>query len=214
MNEFTEDEETGEKVYSEISDGQQVSLGGMISTFKKLQTRSGQFMAFVTVEDLYGSVECVCFPKVYEKVKAFLLPDKVVSISGKISINDDKAPSIIVDKMVEFTIDGEVKYETESVPTMSMNNALGKGDNGAQTADVRRVESNPEKPKTLWLNISNLEQEDIEELMETLTYYAGDTQVIFVKDGKKLRCSQSVTPNRALLAELSGFLEEKCIKLV
>ena len=214
MNEFTEDEDTGERTYSELSDGQQVNLGGMISTFKKLQTRSGQFMAFVTVEDLYGAVECVCFPKVYEKVKAFLLPDKVVSISGKISINDDKAPSIIVDKMVEFTLDGEVQTEVESKPALASGSAFKENASGVRTEDVKRVENEPQKPKTLWLNISNLEQEDIEELMETLTYYSGDTQVIFVQDGKKLRCSQSVTPNRALLAELSGFLEEKCIKLV
>ena len=186
-------------------------MGGMISAYKKLQTRSGQFMAFVTVEDLYGSVECVCFPKVYDKVKAFLVPDKVVSISGKISINDDKAPSIIVDKMIEFTVNGAVAVEEEKEVASTGNKEKVTAVQNAKAEETPVVS---DKPKTLWLNISGLEQEDVDELVETLSYYAGDTQVIFVQNGKKLRCSQGVTANRALLAELSGFLEEKCIKLI
>ena len=166
-------------------------------------------MAFVTVEDLYGSVECVCFPKVYDKIKSFLAPDRVVSVSGKISINDDKAPSIIVDKMEEFSL--------EETPIVARNAEISKGGytqtQGAPNANEQAKEVE-EKPKTLWLNISDLEDEDVEELMETLCYYAGETQVIFVKNGKKFLCSQKVTPNRALLAELAGFLDEKSIKLV
>ena len=48
-----QDEETGEKKYNDIADGQLVTMGAMISTYKKLQTRSGSTMAFITVEDMY-----------------------------------------------------------------------------------------------------------------------------------------------------------------
>ena len=104
-NTYEENDETGEKTYAEIADGQQVSMGGMIGAFKKLKTRSGAFMAFVTVEDLYGSIECVCFPKIYECIKGFLVPDRVVSLSGKLSIEEEKLPVIIVDKMSEFSLE-------------------------------------------------------------------------------------------------------------
>ncbi len=109
LTEYMEDEETGVKTYTELSDGQQVTMGGMIAATKKLQTRSGSFMAFVTVEDLYGTVECVCFPNVYERIKSFLAVDAVVSLSGKIDINEEKAPTIIVDRMSEFRIDEQEK---------------------------------------------------------------------------------------------------------
>ncbi|MFQ9739378.1 MAG: OB-fold nucleic acid binding domain-containing protein [Christensenellaceae bacterium] len=105
LTEYLEDEETGAKTYTEISDGQQVTMGGMVAATKKLQTRSGSFMAFVTIEDLYGTVECVCFPNVYEQIRSFLVVDAVVSLSGKIDINEDKAPTIIVDRMTEFKLD-------------------------------------------------------------------------------------------------------------
>lgn len=199
LTEYMEDEETGVRTYTELSDGQQVTMGGMIAATKKLQTRSGSFMAFVTVEDLYGTVECVCFPNVYERIKSFLAVDAVVSLSGKIDINEEKAPTIIVDRMSEFRIDEQEK------PLHAENGRTGE----AAESAVKE-----EKEKTLWLNIGSMAQEDVDELMETLCYYQGDTPVYFVRDRKKMLCSQRVNPGKALMAELSSFLREDCIKLI
>ncbi len=199
LTEYMEDEETGVKTYTELSDGQQVTMGGMIAATKKLQTRSGSFMAFVTVEDLYGTVECVCFPNVYERIKSFLAVDAVVSLSGKIDINEEKAPTIIVDRMSEFRIDEQEK------PPHAEN---------ARTGETAEAAAKEEKEKTLWLKISGMAQEDVDELMETLCYYQGDTPVYFVRDRKKMLCSQRVNPGKALMAELSSFLREDCIKLI
>ena len=199
LNAYTEDEETGVKTYTDIADGMAVSMGGMIGAFKKLKTRNGSFMAFVTVEDLYGSIECVCFPKVYERMRDFLLADKVVTLTGKVSIDAEKAPVIIVDKISEF----------------SEEDAQAKGNGKAQTTDQRVIKKEKsDADKKLWLNVRSLVDEDIEELMETLTFYEGETPVYFVKNGKKMLCSQKVNPNRALMAELASFLSEEEIKLI
>ena len=207
LNDYVEEEE-GVKQYTEIQDGQQVTMGGMISAYKKLKTRSGSFMAFVTVEDLYGSIECVCFPKIYDRIRGFLENDRVVSLSGKISIEQDKAPVIIVDKMWEFTLaeDNKAPIETNAAPlTQSMERPAKPSEKPQVKEDAK---------KTLWLNVTDLEDEDIDELLDTLSYYAGETEVFFVQNGKKMRCSQKVTPNKALMAELASFLPEKCIKLL
>ncbi len=202
LNDYTQEDEEGEKHYNQISDGQQITMGGMIGAFKKLKTRSGSFMAFVTVEDLFGSIECVCFPKVYDKIRSFLETDKVVSLSGRISIEEEKAPVIIVDKMWEFTLD-----EQKATPP-----------NGAEypptQAEKPRAVSKPDAPKKLWLNIGELADEDVEELLDTLSFYAGETEVYFVRGREKMRCTQKVTPNKALMAELSTFFSENCIKLL
>ena len=202
LTEYTEDEDTGVRNYTEISDGQSVTMGGMISSYKKLQTRSGSFMAFVTVEDLYGTVECVCFPNVYDRIKSFLAPDTVVSLSGKIDIDEEKAPTIIVDRMTEF-----LPEEGEEKPASSAGHPFPVRPSApAGTA--------PGKERALWLKIGGMADEDVEELMETLCSYEGDTPVYFVRDRKKMLCSQRVTPGRALMAELSSFLSDDCIKLV
>ena len=203
LNEFEEDEETGRKTYHDIKDGLQVTMGGMISTFKKLKTRSGSFMAFVTVEDLYGSIECVCFPKIYDRMRNFLVEDRVVSLSGKISIEDEKPPVIIVEKINEFTLEESGK---PIAPTTQNDTVSVRAE--------RPVAEKKDAEKRLWLNVTDLEDEDVEELLDTLTFYAGETEVCFVKGKTKQLCSQKVTPNKALMAELSSFLPQNCIKLV
>ena len=200
LNAYEENEETGEKKYTEIEDGQQITMGGMIAAFKKLKTRSGSFMAFVTVEDLYGSIECVCFPKVYERMRNFLENDRVVSLSGKISIEEEKQPVIIVDRISEFNLDE---------PTDKQAVAYTHAETARKPAPVQKSDAE----KRLWLNVSELEEEDIEELLETLSFYVGETPVYFVKDGKKMLCSQKVALGKALMAELASFLAENCIKL-
>lgn len=216
LGEYEEDEETGVKTYTEIKDGQTVSMGGMVSAFKKLQTRSGTVMAFVTVEDLYGTVECVCFPKVYDRIKNFLSGDVVVRVTGRLDINEDKAPTIIVERMEEFQL-------PEDKPNAQV------GQNGASphrevafaapqkqaVKEQKPTVAKAEKDKKLWLNITGIEPIDLEELLETLTFYEGETPVYFVDKatGKKSVCTQKVAISRALLAELATFLSDDCIKI-
>jgi DNA polymerase-3 subunit alpha len=207
LNAYTENED-GEKTYTELENGQQVTMGGMIGAFKKLKTRSGAFMAFVTVEDLYGSIECVCFPKIYERIRNFLESDRVVSVSGKISIEEEKAPVIIVDKMTEFDIE-----EIESRPQVQTMPAVREV---SYELKAQPITSAPvqKKAQQLWLNVTPLDEEDVDELLEVLSAYAGDTVVWFVKDGKKMLCSEKVNVNKVLMAELATFLPETCIKLI
>ena len=197
-----EESEDGVKAYSEISHGKEITMGGMIGAIKKVKTRSGSLMAIVTVEDMFGSIECVCFPKVYDKIRNFLEVDRVVSLTGKISIDEEKAPDIIVEKMWEFTLD-----DTTATPAKAT--AIDES-----ITPIASAAQKTEKTKRLWLNVSGMEEADVEELLETLTFYAGDTEVFFVQDGKKMRCSEKVVLNKALMAELSSFLPENCIKVV
>jgi len=172
----------------------------MLGAYKKLKTRTGSLMAFITVEDMYGAIECVCFPKIYDKIRNFLETDRVVSLSGKISIDEDKAPVIILDSMREFSVEESKSAQIQATQKTKLQSSANREKSDAE--------------KKLWLNITNLDEADIDELMETLTFYDGETSVFFVKEGKKMLCSQKVTPSRALLAELCAFLPESAIKLL
>ena len=72
----------------------------------------------------------------------------------------------------------------------------------------------PARAKALWLNIGSLSDEDVEELMESLCSYEGDTPVYFVRGRTKMVCSQKVNPGKALMAELASFLSRENIKLI
>lgn len=75
-------------------------IGGMISSVKTvLSKKSNKFMAFATLEDLYGKIEVIVFPQCYEKYKESLKPDKKVILSGTVSVEDDGDAKFICDKV-------------------------------------------------------------------------------------------------------------------
>ena len=92
-----EEDENGETVYTDVSDGISVSMGGIITAMKKVSTKSGQFMSILTVEDLYGSIECVMFPKIHEKYRNKIEQDNIVEIKGKLQLRDGREPSIMIE---------------------------------------------------------------------------------------------------------------------
>ncbi|MDE6676915.1 MAG: hypothetical protein K2K12_04320, partial [Clostridia bacterium] len=184
LSDFEEDEETGDRTYRQIKSGMPVSMGGIIAGIKKVNTRSGSVMAFVTVEDLYGSVECLAFPQVYERIKSNLKQDAVVKITGKIDTPSEKLPVVIIDKLEEF-VPPEEKKETEKVSPLE---------------------------KSLWLDARKISEEEFAELIDTLEGYAGTTKTKILHGGKRFEYSVNLT--RAFLAEVRTLLSEECIKIV
>jgi len=89
-------------INSKIYDGKKVVLGGMISHKKNMLTKNNNMMSFISLEDLYGDVECIVFPTVYERYLEFLLEDNLIIVEGKISMSDVDKPQIIVEKIREL----------------------------------------------------------------------------------------------------------------
>lgn len=83
-------------------DGQQVRLGGMIDEKHLKSTRNNAVMAFATLEDLYANIELIVFPKVYERVRDALEPQKIVQVGGRLSLREDEDPKIIVESLQEL----------------------------------------------------------------------------------------------------------------
>ena len=92
-----EENEDGEVEYKDLTDGMTVEMGAVITSVKKIATKSGQTMLAVVLEDLYGSCEGVIFPKLYDKLKDLAEVDSVVKVKGKLQIRDEREPSIIID---------------------------------------------------------------------------------------------------------------------
>ena len=70
-------------------DGSEIAIGGRISTTKKVITRSGDEMAFITVEDDFDSIEVIVFPKLYSRVKATRSKDNVVLVRGRLEEQEE-----------------------------------------------------------------------------------------------------------------------------
>ena len=96
---FQPDEETGLSV---VMDNQKVVVGGMVTEKTIKYTKNNKVMAFVTLEDLVGTVEVVVFPRDYEKYQSLLDEDARVLIQGRVSAEDDKASKLILERVRTF----------------------------------------------------------------------------------------------------------------
>lgn len=86
-----------------VRDGERAVVGGMITSKTMKATKNNKMMAFITVEDLVGTVEVIVFPKDYEKNAKLLNVDSKVFVSGRISAEEDKASKLIFERMTPFT---------------------------------------------------------------------------------------------------------------
>ena len=85
-----------------VKDESKVVIGGMITEKTIKYTKNNKVMAFITLEDLVGTVEVVVFPRDYERNAALIETDSKVFIMGKVSAEDDKASKLICEKIVSF----------------------------------------------------------------------------------------------------------------
>ena len=96
---FQLDEETG---HTKVHDGAKEIIGGMITEKTIKHTKTNQMMAFITIEDLLGTVEVVVFPRDYEKNRDYLEADSKVFVRGRVSEEDDKPSKLICEKIIPF----------------------------------------------------------------------------------------------------------------
>lgn len=191
MQNYEEDEE-GRRTYPELTDGAPVTMGGIIGTYKRIMTRSGSAMAFISVEDLYGSIECVAFPNVYERIKQVVSSDKIVYLTGKMQLDSEKAPVIILDTMKE--------YDGGAMPA-----------GGGAAAAAR-----PAKPveHALWLNASALSDEEFDDFIALFSHYSEGSTTVKIKRGGGLYKMKGINDCRGLREELYLYLGENDIVMV
>ncbi len=112
--EFSEEGEVAMQEIEEndqVKDGQPVVCGGVITAIKKIMTKSGN-MAFLTIEDLYGSFDVMLFSKLYTKFKDIAVEDGLITVRGKISLRPGKSPCIIAENLISWD-----KREEENIST-------------------------------------------------------------------------------------------------
>lgn len=96
---FVLDEETNEV---KVKDNQKVTVGGMITEKTIKYTKNNKVMAFLTLEDLVGTVEVIVFPNSYEKYSSLLNEDEKVFITGRANVEEDKNGKLICEQITSF----------------------------------------------------------------------------------------------------------------
>ncbi|MBE6034598.1 MAG: DNA polymerase III subunit alpha [Clostridiales bacterium] len=85
-----------------VTDGMKATIAGIVSGKKTLITKNNKQMAFLDIEDLYGQIEVVVFPNVYEKYLQLIKEESILVIRGTVNFKEDEAPKILADKIVHI----------------------------------------------------------------------------------------------------------------
>jgi len=151
------------------SDGSIVRLACILSTIQQRTTKKGELMAFVTVEDQTGSMELVVFPRVYQQFQPYLVKDKVVLVTGKVSMRDNEGAKVIVNELVplnEKTV-ADIRIEESSRTT----------DSPYHTSMIPDIIEN--QPKGLYLRVLSLNSQEFTDAARVVSSWKGDVPVVF-----------------------------------
>ena len=157
-----------------FKDGSSVKFIGIISNVNKKFTRRNTIMAFVKIDDFYGSIETIVFDSIYNKSAGVLVEENKVRVEGKISIREDEGASIIVSKIDEFIDDANVDNNYVSVDITNLNDdekeklrtLIRKYRKLGDNARIDIVEDGITKPCGMILFNENVQREIIDAVKE------------------------------------------------
>lgn len=184
---------------SKIRDGDKVIIGGTIAEISKKITRNNAMMAFLRLEDLYGSVEVIVFPKTYEKVKSMLDDDALVIVAGRISMREEEEPKVLCERIEPLIKGSEEKLKANFDhskdrtrgydPTNNRSNVIAFERNQEQSKPV--IVDNGRK---IYIQVADEdEQKEAIEFLRVLSKdYSGNTRIILFR--KSDRVALNVSP--------------------
>lgn len=174
-------------------DGKKVTIVCVVSKVKTQLTKTNKMMAFVTVEDRYGSIEVVVFPNVYDRYAVFLSDANVVLIKGTLNFKENEEPKIICDSIAKARTNEECKQQ-----------GINIADNTLQKTVSRPARANV--PQALHIRIDDLDTPLYAKAKRVIDIFEGTTPVIFylTKSHRKVKAPASmwVTLNDVMIKEL------------
>lgn len=116
-----------------VKDGNRETIGGIVTSVTMKSTKSNKVMAFFTLEDIYGTVEVIVFPKDFEKYRFVLKEDERLFVTGRVSVNDEGDGKLICENILLFddvpsqlwvrfdNMEAYLKAEGELLATLAMD---------------------------------------------------------------------------------------------
>ena len=95
-------QEQVEENLADDMDGRRVTIGGIVTLKRNMVTKNNNMMAFITLEDIYGAVECIVFPATYDRYNSLIDEDSLIIIEGNISANEEDEPKIICQRITSL----------------------------------------------------------------------------------------------------------------
>ena len=176
-------------------DQQNAIIGGMISNKRIQTTKRNEIMAFLEIEDLYGTMEVIVFPRTLQQYNTIVNEENIVYIKGRLSIQEEENAKIIAQ---------EIKDINDKTPFVENQKKV-------YNRQVNNIE------ESLFLKIEDInDKENLQKIEKILKLYPGRDEVFLCTTvpKKKYKWNGNVTISNVLIENLKQILNETCIKIV
>lgn len=165
-------------------DGQIVDMGGILTEVKGKATKKGAYMGFITLEDLTGQIECLVFPKVYERYQGMMAVDDLVVLHGRLSIREEEAPKLLVEKLIPL----EAWHPEESAPAAPMGQSTARPvpppkRHASEAPKLTDAQAAAKAPRKLYLRLN---RPQMDAASSTLSLYPGSVPVYLHLPAEKM----------------------------
>ena len=202
--------EAGKSELSKYKDGDTVTFCGIITGITIKQTRSGQNMAFVSAEDMLGSIEIIVFPKTLQNYASFITASGVITVVGNISVEEEKEPKILAS-----VISGAPDENTVAPSHNGFRRSAG------QTADKinqHQYKQSKSHKRGLFLRFENESDPKIKKVLTITSIFDGDFPLVFYYKDKKhyevRHRNEFVFLNKTMVNELSRLLGDENVAIL
>jgi DNA polymerase-3 subunit alpha len=204
-------------------DGKQVTIGGAVTDIREITTKNGQKMAFIKIEDQFGSVEVLLFPAAYQQTLGIWQRDSVVLIRGKVTARDRDGNmgteiKVVVNDAREITVEQANAYQTTGrklkVPKAAKakaNAATAKGP-GAKAVDA------PTLSERVYIRLADSQdQQLLVNLKQMLDAAQGSTEVVLVlgraEDKQAIKLPGGIQRDAVLLGKLETLVGSDNVRI-
>ena len=181
-----------------ITDGMKVVMAGIITGKKNLITKNGKMMAFADMEDMFGTVEVIVFPNVYERYSALINEDKAVSVTGTVNFKEGEMPKLLADTFADL----------DSI-RMRQNGSEDQRREPAGIVKIRLPEGDGKH------NIEEQNSRVLEKISRVMQKYPGDFQsIIYYPQGGSRRTGEDlwVEPCEGFASEIEAIVGKENYK--
>jgi DNA polymerase-3 subunit alpha len=198
---YLADKSTAISTITPQMENQSITIGGIVTTVRKIVTKNNASMAFVGFEDKTGALEIVVFPKAYEKTPELWQPDQVVLVRGKVSYKDR---------------DGRMGTELKIMADKAMPIEYNRAKVHVAKKPIPQAPPPPESlPSDVTIRLSNVQDAVLlMRIKDILVRHIGDAEVFLLVEGEttqKIRLPFKVMPTPEFMTKLEQLVGEQAI---
>ena len=189
-----------------ITDGMKAVMAGIITGKKNLITKNGRMMSFVDMEDMFGTVEVVVFPNVYELCSSLIDEDRIIAVSGTINFKEGEMPKLLADRVTDILTAEPLRGEPQQPVRQKQPQTASKPQKASQPEGLIKIRL-PEGDGIH--NIDDQNRRVLEAVSAVMKKHPGKHQaIIYYPQGGSRRTSEDlwVTPDDDFAAEIKEIV--------